>query len=124
GFLEVALKEFENALKAKPFVRFALRLRSVAIRLVARRADGRITVENEVLRFYGKLFKGRIEVEAVRVGCQFEGSLENGGAGARAKTPVEQGPRPIRDYSCGVKIVFRAQAVAGRAGTVRRVEAE
>jgi len=54
----------------------------------------------------GKLFKRRFQIEAVGVSAEFEGALENRGAGARAEAAIEERARPISDDPGGIEIVF------------------
>src|SRR5258708_7140643 len=72
----------------------------------------------------GKFFKRCFEIEAVRVGAEFEGALENRGPGAWAKAAIEDRARPISNNPGGIEIVFRAEAIAGGARAIGRIEAE
>ena len=84
----------------------------------------RISVEHQILRGSRHFLERRFEIESVRVGGELQGALEHRRAGAGAKSAVEERARPIDNHARGIEIVFRAEAVAGRASAVRRIEAE
>src|SRR5882762_8446100 len=60
----------------------------------------------------------------MRVSAEFQSALKNGGAGARTKASIKKRAAPIIDDPGGIEIVFRAQAVAGGARAVGRIEAK
>src|SRR5260370_308368 len=85
--LQISLEEFQDAREAKPFFGFRFLPRRFApIRSSVRR---RIAIQKHVLDMRGKFFKRCFEIEAVRVGAEFEGELENRGAGTGAQSALD-----------------------------------
>ena len=53
---------------------------------------------------------------------QFQSAFQNGGRRAGPKAAIEERARPIGDHFRGIEIVFRTEAVTGRASAIRRIE--
>src|SRR6266446_2292749 len=123
GLFEISFEKFQDSREAKTLIAFGLFFRGtfLAGRAAVRR---RVAVQKHVLDVCGKFFEGRFEIEAVRVGAQLERALEDRGTGAWAEVAVKKRAAPIIDDPRRIEIVFRAEAVAGGACAVRRIETE
>ena len=60
----------------------------------------------------------------MRISAEFERAFQNRGAGTRTEAAIKERARPIGDDFCGIEIVFGTEAVAFRAGAIRRIETE
>ena len=118
GFFEILLEKFENAVEAEAFFFFRFRFFREGV-FRAGPTGGWIAVEDQVLDFLRELIERRIEIEAVGVGGKFERALQNCGRGAGAEAAIEKRAAEIVENFGGIEIVFRAEAVAGRASAVR-----
>src|SRR5262249_25299725 len=110
-------------LEAETLFFLACAFRNIAV-LRPRATGGWIAVEDHVLDFLREFVEGRIEIESVGVGCEFQRALENCGSGARAETTVEKWTTEVVKNLAWIEIVLGAEAVAGRACSIRRIEAE
>src|SRR6267142_4182898 len=125
GFLEIAVEEFQDAVKPETF--FGADFFAFGVgdgRGCGAAIGGRPAVENQVLHARGLLFKRDTQVKTMRVRAKLNGALEQRGAGTRAERAVEEGTRPIDDNARGIEIVFGTETVAGGTRAVRRVETE
>ena len=81
-------------------------------------------MQDQVLGFARKLFKGRIQIESVRGGGDAHGALQISRTGAGAQASFEKRLGPVHDHFGGIEIIFRTEAVAFGASAVRRIETE
>ena len=92
-------------LKRKPFSFLAFALNE-APSFASGLAGRRIAVKNQVLNFLREFVEGRIEVEAVGVGGQFERALENCRSRTRAEAAVKERAAEIVKNFRGIEIVL------------------
>src|ERR1700691_3011129 len=83
-----------------------------------------IALQNQVLRFARKLLEGGVQIELVGRSGQSHGALQVRGTRTGAEAAFKQRLSPIDDYFGRIEIVFRAEPVALRASSVRRIETE
>src|SRR5262249_8504000 len=122
-FLEILFEKLKNTVEAKAFFFFAFGFWNIPI-LRIWSAGRRISVENQVLDFLGEFIERCAEIESVCVGSELERALKNCGRGTWTQATVEEWTAKVVKKLAWVEIVLRAKAVAGGAGTVRRIEAE
>ncbi len=88
GLFEIPFEEFQDARETKTLQALGL---PFGWSIFTRGADvwRRIAVQEHVLDARGKFLERRFEIEAVRIGAEFERALQNGGAGTRAEAAIE-----------------------------------
>ena len=76
------------------------------------------------MHFARQFFKWSGEIEPVRHRSQLQVAPQEHGARAGTEPAFEERPRPVDNHFRGIEIVFRAEAVARRARSIGRIEAE
>ena len=133
GFGEIVFQKAEDARETQagrsscPRAR-ALRAAGVSCRAfaVARSVRRRIAVEDQVLHARaGEFFeRRRRDRSRARTAASSSVRFKLAEPEPGPRPPSNKRPRPIHDHLGGIEIVFRAQAIAGGARAVGRIEAE
>ncbi len=85
-------------------------------------AAARFAVQEQILNLVRKLFKGRIEVDAVRRRRHLQRVDQPLRRRTRPQSAIEQRLRPIRDHFGGIEIIPTAEAVALGTSSIHAVE--